>query len=219
MQLAAMKNGALASRRAAVACRAAATPAPPPAERPRARLAALAAAAAAAALLAGPAAAPPPAAAFGPVSVALTDITVTRVACDTGVATVGGVSFSGAGSKAACLDIAASASNPDAKTLYNADVFGRIYDRNGEAMSDDSENSRIAYIDVIPAGKSEVHFRINVPLEQFELGKPELRGFKATGFPGGNLPKSGPGAVDAQQQEDCDILGNCEELELEAAIR
>lgn len=133
-----------------------------------------------------------------------------------------------------------------------------------------------------------MHFRINVPLEQFELGAPELRGFKATGFPGGNLPKSGPGAgepagkrrrcrvhpvvlapaavhslhdrkpsipcstgpelamrppaaaaaaaaahrrpttppspnapppVDAQQQEDCEILGNCDELELEAAIR
>jgi hypothetical protein len=39
------------------------------------------------------------------------------------------------------------------------------------------------------------------------------------GFPGGNLPKTGPGKVDAQQLSDCEILGDCEDLELEAAIR
>jgi hypothetical protein len=49
-----------------------------------------------------------------------------RVPCDAGVSTVGGVTFSGASSKAACLDVAAVASNPDKQTLYNADVFGRV---------------------------------------------------------------------------------------------
>ncbi|KAI8466867.1 MAG: hypothetical protein J3K34DRAFT_524192 [Monoraphidium minutum] len=180
----------------------------------------LAAAAAAALLLAG-GAAPQRAAAIGPVKVKLDEITVTRVPCNAGVGTVGGVTFSGASSKAACLDVAATATNPDKKTLLNADVFGRIYDANGEAMIDDSENIRIAYLDTIPPGTSEVHFRLFVPLEQFELGKPQLTGFKATGFPGGNLPKTGPAKVDAQQLSDCEILGNgdCDDLELEAAIR
>jgi hypothetical protein len=36
----------------------------------------------------------------------------------------------------------------------------------------------------------KVHFKLLVPLEQFEQGQPRLRGFKATGFPGGNV--SGP---------------------------
>lgn len=39
---------------------------------------------------------------------------------------MGGVTFSGASSKAACLDISALATNPDKKPLYNADVFGRV---------------------------------------------------------------------------------------------
>lgn len=110
----------------------------------------------------------------------------------------------------------------------------------------------------------QVTFRLSVPLNQYSLGAPRLRGFKvrrrpgarkrvclvlgasaagialphapcngcsrqslhtqhtpnqATGFAGGNLPKSGPGKVDAAQLEDCDILGNCDDLEAEAAIR
>jgi hypothetical protein len=66
---------------------------------------------------------------------------------------------------------------------------------------------------------AQVHFKLFVPQEQFKLGAPTLKGFKATGFPGGNLPKTGPGAVDAGQAADCDILGNCDDLEAEAAIR
>lgn len=157
--------------------------------------------------------------AIGPVSVKLDGIVLTRVPCGSGAATVGGVTFSGSGSKAACLDVSAQATNPDKKPLFNADVFGRIYDANQEAMIDDSENYRVAYIDEIAPGKSEVHFRLQVPLEQYELGAPTLRGFKATGFPGGNLPKSGPGKVDQSQAEICEILGNCDDLEAEAAIR
>jgi hypothetical protein len=42
------------------------------------------------------------------------------------VGTVGGVTFSGARSKAACLDVGAQATNPESKPLFNADVFGRV---------------------------------------------------------------------------------------------
>lgn len=54
-----------------------------------------------------------------------------------GVSTVGGVTFSGQSQAAACLDVSAQAVNPSGKPLYNADVFGRVYDANGEAAIDD----------------------------------------------------------------------------------
>jgi len=87
----------------------------------------LAAAAATTALLLGSATAAAPAAlAIGPVSVALDSIKLERVPCGAGAGTVGGVTFSGASSKAACLNVTAQATNPDKKTLLNADVFGRV---------------------------------------------------------------------------------------------
>jgi hypothetical protein len=45
-------------------------------------------------------------------------------------------------SKAACLDIQATATNPSNKPLYNADVFGRVYDALGEAAIDDTVRRR-----------------------------------------------------------------------------
>lgn len=59
-----------------------------------------------------------------------------------GVSTVGGVTFSGGSQKAACLDITAAANNPTKKPLYNADVFGRVYDTNGEAAIDDVSSTQ-----------------------------------------------------------------------------
>jgi hypothetical protein len=69
-------------------------------------------------------------------------VQVARVECGQGVGTVGGVTFSGASSKAACLQVSATATNPGKKPLYNADVFGRVYDANGEAAIDATENIR-----------------------------------------------------------------------------
>lgn len=51
-----------------------------------------------------------------------------------------------------------------------------------------TENIRISYINEVPAGSSTVHFRLNVPAEQYEKGPISLQSFKATGFPGKNLP-------------------------------
>eukprot|EP00879_Flechtneria_rotunda_P011762 GHRR01012285.1.p1 GENE.GHRR01012285.1~~GHRR01012285.1.p1 ORF type:complete len:226 (+),score=78.70 GHRR01012285.1:89-766(+) len=160
-----------------------------------------------------------PAVAFGPVSVKLDNIGVKRIDCGAGISTVGGVTFSGASQKAACLDVTALASNPSSKPLYNADVFGRVYDVNGEAAIDDTENIRIAYIDEIPPGSSQVAFKLFVPLEQYNLGPLQLAGFKASGFPGKNLPNTASGVIDAQQQADCEITGGCDDLAAEAAIR
>lgn len=41
-----------------------------------------------------------------------------------------------------------------------------------------TENIRIAYIDEIPSGSSQVHFKLFVPLEQYDLGPLKLVGFK-----------------------------------------
>jgi len=158
--------------------------------------------------------------AIGPVSVKLDELQVSKTDCGAGISTVGGVTFSGAAQKAACLSVSALASNPSNKPLYNADVFGRIYDVNGEAAIDDTENIRIAYIDEIPPGKSTVSFRLNVPLEQYNLGELKLQGFKATGFPGKMLPKTAGGSLlDEQSQLDCEITGDCDDLAAAAAIR
>lgn len=169
-------------------------------------------------------AAPLPAAhAIGPVSIKLDDIRAERVECAAGTGTVGGVSFSGSTTAAACLDIHATATNPEKKTLYSADVFGRLYDSSGEPLLDDSENARIAYIDELPAGKSEVRFLLRVPANQFERGPIEFKSFKASAFSGRNLPgqagllanKDGAGAAGG----DCEVTGTCDEEALESMIR
>jgi hypothetical protein len=53
-----------------------------------------------------------------------------------GASTVTGITFSGSTSKPVCLQITATASNPSKKPLYDADVFGRVYDANGDAALD-----------------------------------------------------------------------------------
>ncbi len=47
-----------------------------------------------------------------------------------------GITFSGATSKPVCLQITATATSPSKKPLYDADVFGRVYDANGDAALD-----------------------------------------------------------------------------------
>ena len=43
---------------------------------------------------------------------------------------------------------------------------------------------------------------------------------QATGFPGKMLPKTAGGSLlDEQSQKDCEITGDCEDIEAAAAIR
>jgi hypothetical protein len=182
----------------------------------------LATAAAALVLLASPLT--PHAHAIGPVSVKLDNIAATRVECERGTGTVGGVSFSGSTTAAACLEVKATATNPSKKTLYSADVFGRIYDSSGEPMLDDSENARIAYVDELAPGTSEVKFLLRVPAAQFEKGPAEFRAFKASAFEGKNLPGQAgllqqQGGSGGAADGDCEVTGTCDEEALEAMIR
>jgi hypothetical protein len=179
-----------------------------------------AAAAAALVLLAGA----PPSHAIGPVSIKLQNIRAERVDCERGTATVGGVSFSGSTTAAACLRVNAQAVNPSKKTLFSADVFGRLYDSTGESMLDANENARIAYVDEIAPGTSEVSFLLRVPAAQFERGSPEFKAFKASAFEGKNLPGQagllqGSGGAPGSGDGDCEVTGTCDEEALESMIR
>ena len=153
-----------------------------------------AAALAAAAVLAGPAQA------FGPVSIRLDDLQVAEVACAKGQLTAAG---SGRDFNAHCLEISAESDNPSKKALLNADVFGRVFDAVGDAVTDVEENGRIAYIPRIEPGKSTVKFPLIVSDLAFSRGKLDFQAVKVSGFPGGVLPGQGSGNL-ANDLLECD---------------
>lgn len=139
--------------------------------------------------------------AVGPVKVTLSDAHIEKIEC---------ADFKqgalGQGSKA-CFRVTAQADNPSKKELRNSDVFGKVYDRAGNAALDDTENIRIAYLGTVVPGKSEVSFTLSVPASE-ETDRIEIRGLKASGFTGGVLPGQGSGLV-----TDCDEFTPPEECE------
>jgi hypothetical protein len=81
---------------------------------------------------------------------------------------------------AKCYMIKGEANNSSGKVVYNADIFGRIYDANGnDAMP---ERGRLGAVEQIPAGKSDFEIMVAIPAEQPE--PLELKQFKASGFAG-----------------------------------
>ncbi|PZU98325.1 MAG: hypothetical protein DCE90_04200 [Pseudanabaena sp.] len=110
------------------------------------------------------------------VQIKLTDLTYEPCTGDAGKNMVLG----GGVMSAKCYVVKGVASNPSGKVVYNADIFGRIYDANGnDAMP---ERTRLGAVDEIPAGKSDFQLMIAVPAEQPE--PLDLRQFKASGFAG-----------------------------------
>ncbi|MFM1841450.1 MAG: hypothetical protein RLZZ490_181 [Cyanobacteriota bacterium] len=85
---------------------------------------------------------------------------------------------SGSSDPANCFLVTGIANNRTGKTVYDADVFGRIYDADhAPAMQN---RTRLGNIKEIPPGQSEFEVRINVPAEQpLPL---QLEQFKASGF-------------------------------------
>ncbi|MFN3926843.1 MAG: FxLYD domain-containing protein [Pseudanabaenaceae cyanobacterium] len=81
---------------------------------------------------------------------------------------------------ATCYMIKGTAVNPSNKTIYNADVFGRVYDANGNDVL--PERGRLGSVDVIPPGESEFQIMLSVPRDQPPPLK--LEKFKAVGFTG-----------------------------------
>eukprot|EP00250_Pteridium_aquilinum_P013984 c21704_g1_i3 orf=76-720(+) len=130
--------------------------------------------------------------AYADVKIALSNMQATEVPCPEGQTTVtGGTSFG-----ATCFRVTGDALNPSNQSVYNADIFGRVYDAQGEPALDAAENLRIDTIAEIPPGKSKVSFQITVNAAQAKLGALELKNFKATGFLGKVNNKQGTGRLD-----------------------
>ena len=90
----------------------------------------------------------------------------------------GSVTSGGNTMPANCFLITGKAKNTSGKILYDADVFGRIYDANNEPVL--QNRTRIGSIPEVPTGVSDFELRISVPANQATPLK--LKQFKASGF-------------------------------------
>lgn len=92
----------------------------------------------------------------------------------------GAVTSDGSGSAANCFIVTGKANNPTGKMVYDADVFGRIYDANNNSVL--QNRTRLGSIEEIPPGVSDFELRISVPANQ--PTPLQLKQFKASGFSG-----------------------------------
>jgi len=90
----------------------------------------------------------------------------------------GAVTSGGNTLPARCYWLTGQAENPTNKTVYDADVFGRICDANGEPAL--PNRGRVGTIEQIPPGVSEFHLPLMVPAAQ--PAPLQLSQFKAMGF-------------------------------------
>lgn len=92
-----------------------------------------------------------------------------------GAVTSGGVSMA-----ANCFLVTGKAENKSGKTVFDADIYGRIYDANEDPIL--QNRTRLGAIESVPPGISDFEFRISVPTNQpLPL---QLKQFKAAGFSG-----------------------------------
>jgi hypothetical protein len=90
----------------------------------------------------------------------------------------GAITSGGTTMSANCFIVTGKAENNTYKTVYDADVFGRIYDANNDSVM--QNRTRIGSIEKVPPGVSDFEFRISVPSNQpLPL---QLKQFKAAGF-------------------------------------
>ncbi|MCL1475880.1 hypothetical protein [Argonema antarcticum] len=87
---------------------------------------------------------------------------------------------SGTAKAANCFLIIGKANNTSGKYVYNADIFGRIYDANDNSVM--QNRTRLGAIDEVPPGVSDFELRITVSANQPTPLK--LKQFKAAGFTG-----------------------------------
>lgn len=116
-----------------------------------------------------------------PTAIALTQIKLIDVSyTDCPAEFAEGNVTSGTSDPANCFMITGKAKNPSGKTVYDADVFGRIYDANGEPVF--QNRGRIGSIPEVPPGVSKFEVRVSVAANQPTPLK--LEQFKASGFAG-----------------------------------
>ncbi|MCW9683178.1 hypothetical protein FJR41_020685 [Dolichospermum planctonicum UHCC 0167] len=116
-----------------------------------------------------------------PTALALTQIQLSDISyhdCPLELAT--GVVTSSGSNSATCFIVTGKANNSTNKTVYDADIFGRIYDRNNDPIL--QNRTRLGGIAEVPPGVSDFELRISVPSNQPLPLK--LKQFKAAGFSG-----------------------------------
>jgi hypothetical protein len=116
---------------------------------------------------------PPPATALTPIK--LFDISYQD--CPPELAK-GAVTSGGTSAAAKCFIVTGKAENGTRKTVYDADIYGRIYDANNDPIL--QNRTRLGSIAQVPPGVSDFELRISVPLNQPTPLK--LKQFKASGF-------------------------------------
>ncbi|MEH2319119.1 biotin carboxylase [Nostoc sp.] len=117
--------------------------------------------------------------AIAPTSVALTQIKLFDVSykdCPPELAQ--GAVISSGSAAANCFIVIGKAENGTNKTVYDADIFGRIYDANNDSVM--QNRTRLGSIVEVPPGISDFELRISVPANQPLPLK--LKQFKAAGF-------------------------------------
>jgi hypothetical protein len=117
--------------------------------------------------------------AIAPVALAVTQIPLSNIGyhdCPADVAE--GAIASGSSMIANCFIVTGTASNISGKPVMDADIFGRIYDANGNSVM--QNRTRLGGVPEIPPGKSAFEIRISVPANQPTPLK--LEQFKASGF-------------------------------------
>lgn len=118
---------------------------------------------------------------FTPPALALTQIKLSDISyqeCPEELAQ--GAVTSGTTSAAHCFIVTGKAENNSGKAVYDADVFGRIYDANNDSVM--QNRTRLGSIEEVPPGVSDFELRISVPANQPTPLK--LKQFKAAGFSG-----------------------------------
>ncbi len=92
----------------------------------------------------------------------------------------GAITSGGTSMRANCFIVTGKAKNTSGKPIYNADIFGRIYDANGNSVLEN--RTRLGSIDEVPLGESDFELRITIPANQ--PTPLQLEQFKAAGFAG-----------------------------------
>jgi hypothetical protein len=117
--------------------------------------------------------------AIAPAALALTQIQVSDVDYHECPAEVGkGAIASGSSMAANCFIITGTTNNTSGKTVFDGDIFGRVYDANGDSVM--QNRTRLGGVPEILPGKNPFEIRISVPANQPTPLK--LQQFKASGF-------------------------------------
>ncbi|MEM7726130.1 MAG: hypothetical protein AAF208_07110 [Cyanobacteria bacterium P01_A01_bin.45] len=117
---------------------------------------------------------------FPPSALAMTQIKLSNLTyneCPPELAQ-GQVTSGGSAKNANCFIVTGKALNPTNKLVYDADIFGRIYDANNNPIL--KNRTRLGLISEVPPGESDFELRITVPANQPTPLK--LQQFKASGF-------------------------------------